>query len=156
MAHIENRGVRCPDTIAGVAEIVVLAAESTRDVDPFATLAGRLAERGYEVTLAAEAGFERLVPGGVVEFAPIRADFQSLLPTLDRNGPSLRSEAFPVMRGMLEDNCRVARGAAGADRRPPEDPRSPTRRGEARPTLRESAVERDDREPGPDPDGLTA
>jgi sterol 3beta-glucosyltransferase len=77
-------------------------------VVPFAALAGRLAGRGHEVTLAADAGFERLAPGGRVEFAPIRADFRSLVPTPGRKRPSLRGEVFPVIRGMLEDSWSVA------------------------------------------------
>jgi sterol 3beta-glucosyltransferase len=60
------------------------------------------------VTLAADAGFERLAPGGRVEFAPIRADFRSLLPKPGRKRPSLRGEVFPVIRGMLEDSWMVA------------------------------------------------
>jgi hypothetical protein len=61
------------------------------------------------VTLAADAGFERLTPGGPVEFAAIRADFQSLLPTPEHKRPSLRDEVFPVIQGMLEDSWTVAR-----------------------------------------------
>jgi sterol 3beta-glucosyltransferase len=91
-----------------MAAIMVLAAGSTGDVEPFAALAGRLARRGHEVTLAADAGFERLAPGGRVEFAPIRADFHSLLPTPERKRPSLRGEVFPVIGGMLEDSWKVA------------------------------------------------
>jgi sterol 3beta-glucosyltransferase len=108
VARVEIRRP-APDTIGGVAEIMVLAAGSTGDVEPFAALAARLAERGQEVALAADAGHERLAPGGGVEFAPIRADFRSLLPAPDRKRPSLRGEVFPVVRGMLEDSWRVAR-----------------------------------------------
>ena len=61
------------------------------------------------MTLAADAGFERLAPGAEVEFAPIRADFQSLLPTPGGGRPSLRSDVFPVMRGMIEDSWTVAK-----------------------------------------------
>jgi sterol 3beta-glucosyltransferase len=91
-----------------MAAVMVLAAGSTGDVEPFAALAGRLAGRGHDVTLAADAGFERLAPGGRVEFAPIRADFRSLLPAPGRKRPSLREEVFPVIRGMLGDSWRVA------------------------------------------------
>jgi sterol 3beta-glucosyltransferase len=87
---------------------VVLTAGSTGDVEPFAALAARLAGRGHRVTFAADAGFERLAPGGEVEFAPIRADFQSLLPTPERKRPSVRDDVFPVMLGMLEDSWTVA------------------------------------------------
>jgi sterol 3beta-glucosyltransferase len=89
--------------------IMVLTAGSTGDVEPFAALAERLGSRGHAVTLAADAGFERLTPGGPVEFAPIRADFQSLLPTPEHKRPSLRDEVFPVIQGMLEDSWTVAR-----------------------------------------------
>jgi sterol 3beta-glucosyltransferase len=92
-----------------MAVVMVLAAGSTGDVVPFAALAARLAGRGHEVTLAADAGFERLAPGGRVEFAPVRADFRSLLPTPERKRPSLRGQVFPVIRGMLEDSWTVAR-----------------------------------------------
>jgi sterol 3beta-glucosyltransferase len=92
-----------------MAAVMVLTAGSTGDVEPFAALAGRLAERGHDVTLVADAGFERLAPGGGVEFAPIRADFHSLLPTPERKRPSIRNEVFPVMQGMLEDSWTVAR-----------------------------------------------
>jgi sterol 3beta-glucosyltransferase len=92
-----------------VAEIVVLTAGSTGDVEPFAALAVRLAGGGHRVTFAADAGFERLAPGDGVEFAPIRADFQSLLPTPERKRPSLRDDVFPVMRGMLEDSWSIAK-----------------------------------------------
>ena len=92
-----------------MATIMVLTAGSTGDVEPFAVLAGVLAKRGHTVTLAADARFERLAPGGRVEFAPIRADFHSLLPTPERKRPSLRGEVFPVIRGMLEDSWMVAR-----------------------------------------------
>jgi len=92
-----------------VAKIVVLTAGSTGDVEPFAALAARLVTRGHGVVLAADAGFERLAPGGGVAFAPIRADFRSLLPTPGRKRPSLRREAFPLIRGMLEDAWTVAR-----------------------------------------------
>ena len=44
-----------------------------------------------------------------VEFAPIRADFQSLLPTAGGGRPSLRNDVFPVMRGMIEDSWTVAK-----------------------------------------------
>jgi sterol 3beta-glucosyltransferase len=91
-----------------MAAIMVVAAGSTGDVEPFAALAARLAGRGHEVTLAADAGFERLAPGGRVEFAPIRADFRSLLPRPGRKRPSVRGEVFPVIRGMLEDSWTVA------------------------------------------------
>jgi sterol 3beta-glucosyltransferase len=91
-----------------MAAIMVLTAGSTGDVEPFAALAGRLGERGHSVTLAADDGFEPLAPGGGVEFAPIRADFQSLLPTPERKKPSLRDDVFPVIRGMLEDSWKVA------------------------------------------------
>jgi sterol 3beta-glucosyltransferase len=97
-----------PDTIASLAEIMVLTAGSTGDVEPFAALAARLAARGHGVTLAADAEFEVLAPGAGVRFAPIRADFQSLLPTSERKRPSLRKEVFPVIRGMLEDTWTVA------------------------------------------------
>ena len=66
---------------------MVLSAGSTGDVEPFAALAARLDTRGHEVVLAADAGFERLAPGGAVRFAPIRADFQSLVPTAGASGP---------------------------------------------------------------------
>jgi hypothetical protein len=44
-----------------------------------------------------------------VEFAPIRADFRSLLPTPARSRPSFRGEVFPVIQGMLEDSWAAAR-----------------------------------------------
>jgi sterol 3beta-glucosyltransferase len=91
-----------------VGKVMVLTAGSTGDVEPFAALAARLAERGHEVTLAADAGFAPLDPGSGVEFAPIRADFQSLLPTPERKRPSLRREVFPVIQGMLVDSWTVA------------------------------------------------
>ena len=91
-----------------MARIMVLTAGSTGDVEPFAALAARLAEREHIVTLAADPGFQALAPGGPVEFAPIRADFQSLLPTADRKRPSMRTEVFPVIRGMLEDSWAIA------------------------------------------------
>jgi sterol 3beta-glucosyltransferase len=93
-----------------MAAIMVLTAGSTGDVEPFAALAERLGSRGHTVTLTADAGFERLAPGGgPVRFAPIRADFQSLVPTPERKRPSLRGEVFPVIQGMLEDSWTVAR-----------------------------------------------
>jgi sterol 3beta-glucosyltransferase len=92
-----------------MAAIMVLTAGSTGDVEPFAALAGVLARRGHTVTLAADARFETVAPGDGVEFAPIRADFHSLLPTPERKRPSLRGEVFPVIRGMLEDSWKVAR-----------------------------------------------
>jgi sterol 3beta-glucosyltransferase len=75
-----------------MARIVVLTAGSTGDVEPFAALAARLAGRGHRVTLAADAAFERLAPGNGAEFAPIRADFQSLVPT-----PGARNCRFATM-----------------------------------------------------------
>jgi sterol 3beta-glucosyltransferase len=60
-----------------MAAIMVLTAGSTGDVEPFVALAELLGKRGHTVTLAADAGFERLAPGAPVEFRPIRADFQS-------------------------------------------------------------------------------
>lgn len=92
-----------------MARIMVLTAGSTGDVEPFAALAARLATRSHEVTLAADASFERLGPGRGVEFAPIRADFQSLLPRPGGKRPSMRGDVFPVIRGMLEDSWSVAR-----------------------------------------------
>jgi UDP:flavonoid glycosyltransferase YjiC (YdhE family) len=92
-----------------MAAIMVLTAGSTGDFEPFAALSERLGSRGHTVTLTADAGFERLAPDGSVEFAPIRADFQSLVPTAERKRPSLRGEVFPVMRSMLEDSWTVAR-----------------------------------------------
>jgi sterol 3beta-glucosyltransferase len=92
-----------------MARTVVLTAGSTGDVEPFAALAVRLAGRGHRVTFAADAGFEPLAPRDGVEFAPIRADFQSLLPTPEGKRPSLRGDVFPVMRGMLEDSWTVAK-----------------------------------------------
>jgi sterol 3beta-glucosyltransferase len=86
---------------------MVLSAGSTGDVEPFAALAARLGMRGHEVVLAADAGFEHLAPGGAVRFAPIRANFQSLL-TPEGKRPSLRGAVFPVIRGMLADSWRVA------------------------------------------------
>jgi len=92
-----------------MAEIMVLTAGSTGDVEPFAALAANLAGRGHTVTFTADAGFARLAPSNGVEFAPIRADFQSLLPTPDRKRPSFRDDVFPVIRGMLEDSWAVAK-----------------------------------------------
>jgi sterol 3beta-glucosyltransferase len=92
-----------------MAAIMVLTAGSTGDVEPFVALAELLGKRGHTVTLTADAGFERLAPGVPVEFRPIRADFQSLLPTPDRKRPSIRGQVFPVIRGMLEDSWTVAR-----------------------------------------------
>jgi sterol 3beta-glucosyltransferase len=92
-----------------MAAIMVLTAGSTGDFEPFAALAERLGRRGHTVTLTADAGFERLAPDRPVDFAPIRADFQSLVPTPERKRPSLRGEVFPVMRSMLEDSWTVAR-----------------------------------------------
>jgi sterol 3beta-glucosyltransferase len=91
-----------------MARIMVLTAGSTGDVEPFAALAAGLGERGHAVTLAADGGFERLAPGDPVEFAPIRADFQSLMPTADKKRPSMRNDVFPLIRGMLEDSWAVA------------------------------------------------
>jgi sterol 3beta-glucosyltransferase len=90
---------------------MLLTAGSTGDVEPFAALAARLAGRGHEVTLAADAGFARLAAGDSVEFAPIRADFQSLLPTPERKRPSRRDDVFPVIRDMLEDSWTVGQAA---------------------------------------------
>jgi sterol 3beta-glucosyltransferase len=92
-----------------MAAIMVLTAGSTGDFEPFAALSERLGRRGHTVTLTADAGFERLAPDGPVEFAPIRADFQSLVPTPERKRPSLRGEVFPLMRSMLQDSWTVAR-----------------------------------------------
>ena len=80
-----------------MAVIMVLTAGSTGDVEPFAVLARVLARRGHTVTLAADARFKPLAPRGGVEFAPIRADFHSLLPTPGRKRPSLRGEVVPVI-----------------------------------------------------------
>lgn len=92
-----------------MAAIMVLTAGSTGDVEPFVALAELLGKRGHTVTLTADAGFERLAPGAPVEFRPIRADFQSLVPTPERKRPSLRGEVFPVIQGMLEDSWTVAK-----------------------------------------------
>ena len=102
-------GIPSLDSISGMSTIMVLTAGSTGDVEPFAALAERLGKRGHAVTLAADAGFERLAPGAPVEFAPIRADFQSLISMPERKRPSLRGEVFPVIRAMLEDSWTVAR-----------------------------------------------
>jgi sterol 3beta-glucosyltransferase len=91
-----------------VAKILVQAAGSTGDVQPFAALAARLAERGHGVALAADPSFEHLAPGGGVDFTPIRADFQALMPTPERKRPSYRGEVLPLMQGMLEDSWTVA------------------------------------------------
>ncbi len=89
---------------------MVLTAGSTGDVEPFAALAARLASRGHAVTFAADARFSKLAPDqDGVGFAPIRADFRSLLPTPARKKPSLRQDVFPVIRGMLEDSWTVAK-----------------------------------------------
>ena len=93
-----------------MAEIMVLTAGSTGDVEPFAALAARLASRGHAVTFATDPRFSKLAPDNDgVGFAPIRADFRSLLPTPDRKKPSLREDVFPVIRGMLEDSWTVAK-----------------------------------------------
>jgi sterol 3beta-glucosyltransferase len=91
-----------------MAKIMVLTAGSTGDVEPFAALAAKLAERGHAVTFTADANFAWLAPGDGVEFAPIRADFQSLLPTPDRKRPS-RDDVFRVMGGMIEDSWATAK-----------------------------------------------
>jgi hypothetical protein len=67
-----------------MAAIMVLTAGSTGDFEPFAARAEGLARRGHTVTLTADAGYERLAPDSPVELAPIRADFQSLVPTAER------------------------------------------------------------------------
>jgi sterol 3beta-glucosyltransferase len=92
-----------------MAAIMMLTAGSTGDLEPFAALAERLGKRGHAVTLTADTGFERIAPGGPVTFAPIRADFQSLVSTPARKRPSLRGEVFPLIQGMLEDSWTVAR-----------------------------------------------
>ena len=94
-----------------MAKIMVLTAGSTGDVEPFAALAARLAGRGHSVTLAADAAFARFAVTNEVEFAPIRADFRSLMPTPERARPSLRGDVFPVIRGMLEDSWTAAKAA---------------------------------------------
>src|SRR4029450_7108759 len=81
-----------------MAAIMVLTAGSTGDVEPFIALAELLGKRGHTVTLTADAGFERLPPADPVGVPPIRADFQSLLPTPERKRPSLRGEVFPVIQ----------------------------------------------------------
>ena len=91
-----------------MAKILVLTAGSTGDVAPFAELAGRLGDRGHEVVLAADAAFGHLAPNGPVRFEPIRADFQSLVPTPEGKKPSLRGDVFPVIRNLLADSSRVA------------------------------------------------
>jgi hypothetical protein len=111
---------------------MVLTAGSTGDVEPFAALAARLAGRGHEVTLAADAGFARLAAGDSVEFAPIRADFQSLLPTPERKRPSRRNDVFRVIRDKHEDRWTVGQAARPrTDRCPPEVAGGSTPRGEA-------------------------
>jgi UDP:flavonoid glycosyltransferase YjiC (YdhE family) len=55
-----------------MAAIMVLTAGSTGDVEPFAVLAGVLSNSGHTVTLAADARFAPLAPGGRVEFADPR------------------------------------------------------------------------------------
>ena len=57
-----------------MARILLLSVGSTGDVEPFAALAAGLADRGHEVTLAADAAFQRLASSGGAAFAPIRAD----------------------------------------------------------------------------------
>jgi sterol 3beta-glucosyltransferase len=94
-----------------MAKIMVLTAGSTGDVEPFAALAARLAGRGHRVTFAADAAFSRFAAPNEVEFAPIRADFRSLMPTAERGRPKLRADVFPVIRGMLEDSWTVAKAA---------------------------------------------
>ncbi len=91
-----------------MAKIIVLTAGSTGDVEPFAALAAHLAERGHDVTFAADAAFARFAAANDVEFAPIRADFRSLVPKTERGRPSLRDDVFPLIRGMLEDSWAVA------------------------------------------------
>jgi UDP:flavonoid glycosyltransferase YjiC (YdhE family) len=73
---------------------MVITVGGTGDVDPFTALVARLAARGHGVTLAADAGFERLPAGGGARFAPIRADFQSLLPTPERKRPRFVARCF--------------------------------------------------------------
>ena len=92
-----------------MARIMVLSVGSTGDVEPFAALAAGLTGRGHEVTLAADAAFQGLASSGRVAFAPIRADFRSLLPTSEGRRPSLRRQVMPLMKGMIEDSWRVAR-----------------------------------------------
>jgi sterol 3beta-glucosyltransferase len=87
---------------------MVLCAGSTGDVEPFVALSPRLAERGHEVTLAADSAFQPLAPNDGVEYVPIRADFQSLLPTPGGKRLSVRDDVFPVIRGMLQDSWAVA------------------------------------------------
>src|ERR1044072_7945345 len=92
-----------------MARIMVLSVGSTGDVEPFAALAAGLTGRGHEVTLAADAAVQGLALSGRVAFAPIRADFRSLLPTSEGRRPSLRRQVLPLMKGMIEDSWRVAR-----------------------------------------------
>jgi sterol 3beta-glucosyltransferase len=92
-----------------MARIMVLSVGSTGDVQPFAALSAGLTARGHEVTFAADAAFGRLAPSGGVTYAPIRADFHSLLPTSEGRRPSIRHQVLPLMEGMLEDSWKVAR-----------------------------------------------
>ena len=69
-----------------MARIMVLSVGSTGDVEPFAAFAAGLAGRGHEVTLVADAAFQRLAPPGGVAFAPIRADSTRFFPLADGPG----------------------------------------------------------------------
>jgi sterol 3beta-glucosyltransferase len=94
-----------------MARIMVLSVGSTGDVQPFAALSAGLTARGHEVTFATDAAFAQLAPSGGIAFAPIRADFHSLLPTSKGCRPSMRRQVFPLIAGMLEDSWKVARTA---------------------------------------------
>src|SRR5690349_24368434 len=121
-----------PIASAGMAAIMVLTAGSTGDIEPFAAQAGRLVGRGHAVTLAADAGFERLAPAA--EWSSHRFAPTSLAFTYARAQAALASRRRfsgdpGHARGQLDGGA--IQGARG-DRRPPEVARSSSPRREAR------------------------
>jgi sterol 3beta-glucosyltransferase len=97
--------------------ITILTVGSRGDVQPYIALGLGLQQAGYQVRLATETGFEGLVRGYGLNFAPLQAEFLRLAQSPEgkaalsgkQNPLTLMKQVMPMLRRMMDDAWEVAR-----------------------------------------------
>ncbi len=100
-----------------VSRITILSYGTRGDVQPLLVLAEALVAAGFEVTLGADAEFERVVASSGATFAPLRLDLRTFLASergrqASRRTRRMDNDTFETMvRPMLDDCWNAARDA---------------------------------------------
>lgn len=80
-------------------KITLLTLGTRGDIQPYAVLGKALKERGHQVTLSTAKNFESLVLSYGIGFAPVDADFQSVLDS-DEGKKMMKGNPFAIRRNL--------------------------------------------------------